>query len=210
MNSRRIPEPGTEKNKYARPVRTGDQRPLVLLFIGLLVIAVHLVGRNDPKLVADQTAGSLLWLAGSTIQDGFYRVSTRLLPPITEDPGGLYHSFGLTPPAALDFAAKEILVSDDQVPPRGLQLENGRPPVVIAPPAVFSSFLFLPIPINEADRDLLTTVPGIGPQLADRILALRQEKKQFNGPEDLLAVPGIGPARLQHLAEHLSFKQSGS
>jgi hypothetical protein len=200
MNSRRIPEPAAEKKICAHPQPTSDHRPLVLLLIGLLVIAVHLAGRNAPKAAPDQAADSLVWLAGSTLQDGVYSVNPRLLPPITHDLGGLYRVVGLTPPAVSDLAAEEI---------SGLRLENGRPPAVISPPAVFNSLLFLPIPVNEADRELLTTVPGIGPHLAEQILGLRCEKKQLNGPEDLLALPGIGRGRLQQLAAHLSFRQSG-
>jgi hypothetical protein len=209
MNSRPIPEHAAEKNNVARPEQTGDQRALILLLIGLVVIAVHLAGGNGPKAAAGHEADSLVWLAGSSFQEGIYSVNSRLLPPKTDNLSVLYRCLGLTPPAVPDLEAGGIAVRPDQLTPLALRLENGRLPTVIGPPAVFHSFMFLPIPINEASRELLITVPGIGPRLAEQILALRDKKKQLAGPEDLLAIPGIGRVRLQHLAEHLSFKQSG-
>ena len=210
MNSRRTREPDPQNTNCPRPVSSNDQRPLVLLFIGLLVIGVHIAGRNHAEIDAANGAGSLIWLAGGTFQDGVYSVSPRLLPPMTSDPSGLYRAAGLTPPDTSDLAAKAILADPDRIPFLGLRLENGRPPAVIDPPAVYHSFMFLPIPINEADRELLITVPGIGPRLAEQILALRRKNKQFTRPEDLLVLPGIGRRRLQHLVDHLSFKQAGS
>ena len=210
MNSRPIPEQAVEKNNDARTVITSDQRPLVLLLIGLLVIAVHLVGKDGPKAVTEHAADSLVWLSGSTLQEGIYSVSPRLLPPKADNLNGLYHAIGLTPPVVSDPEAGGVIAGPARIPFLGLRLENGQKPAVIAPPAVFNSFMFLPIPINEADSELLTTVPGIGPHLAEQIIALRRQKKQFNGPEDLLAVPGIGRGRLQHLVEYFSFSQAGS
>jgi competence protein ComEA len=52
------------------------------------------------------------------------------------------------------------------------------------------------IHVNEADAATLELLPGVGPVLAVRILAHRQEHGPFTAVEDLLDVPGIGEGRL--------------
>jgi competence protein ComEA len=51
------------------------------------------------------------------------------------------------------------------------------------------------IDVNTASERLLTTLPGIGPVTARRLIDLRP----YHALEDLLRVPGIGPARLEAL-----------
>lgn len=50
--------------------------------------------------------------------------------------------------------------------------------------------------INDADAATLELLPGVGPVLAARILAHRQQNGPFAAVEDLLDVPGIGEGRL--------------
>jgi competence protein ComEA len=58
---------------------------------------------------------------------------------------------------------------------------------------------------NTADRATLMRLPGVGPVLADRILVDRARSGPYARPEDLLRVPGIGPAKLAKLRAHLVF-----
>lgn len=58
--------------------------------------------------------------------------------------------------------------------------------------------------LNTADRGALTTIPGIGLALAERILAHREQSGPFTAPEDLLAVNGIGPALLASIADRIA------
>jgi competence protein ComEA len=208
MNSRHNPGRITRKEQCSSRKPAGDQRHLVLICIGLLLIAASVAGRTIPKKSAATTAGTLIWLAGSTIDDGVYRVDTRELSPDADHLSSLYHRFGMIPPAAVAHSGPGFGRQQDQIP--GLLLENRQPPVAVSPPAVYYSFMFQPIPINEADRELLTTVPGIGSRLAEEILVLRKKKDRFSSPEELLDVPGIGQVRLQRFAKHFSFKQSGT
>jgi competence protein ComEA len=60
-----------------------------------------------------------------------------------------------------------------------------------------------PIDLNSADADLLDTLPGIGPALAERILAWRDENGRFASVDDLLAVPGIGEKLIAGLRERV-------
>ena len=50
--------------------------------------------------------------------------------------------------------------------------------------------------INSATAAQLDTLPGIGPTTARAIISYRQSKGPYSRVEDLLNVPGIGPARL--------------
>lgn len=52
------------------------------------------------------------------------------------------------------------------------------------------------IDLNTADQAALETLPRIGPALAGRIIAWRDENGRFQSVDDLLAVPGIGEKML--------------
>ena len=60
------------------------------------------------------------------------------------------------------------------------------------------------IDINTATATELETLPGVGPVLAERIVAFRDERGRFGSVEDLLDVPGIGEAKLAQLRESIS------
>ena len=61
------------------------------------------------------------------------------------------------------------------------------------------------IDINRASAAELGRLPGVGPALAGRIVADRQQRGAFGGIEALDRVSGIGPVTLSRLAPHLSF-----
>jgi competence protein ComEA len=55
------------------------------------------------------------------------------------------------------------------------------------------------IDLNRADRAELLQLPGIGPNLAERIETYRRESGGFRSVDDLRRVNGIGPATLTRL-----------
>jgi competence protein ComEA len=58
-----------------------------------------------------------------------------------------------------------------------------------------------PININTADIALLDALPGVGPATAAAIVAHRDEHGPFVSVDELLDVPGIGPAKLAALRD---------
>jgi competence ComEA-like helix-hairpin-helix protein len=58
---------------------------------------------------------------------------------------------------------------------------------------------------NVADAVELSRLPGVGPALADRILAFREVEGWIDGADALVEVPGIGPATLDRLRPLLLF-----
>ncbi len=64
--------------------------------------------------------------------------------------------------------------------------------------------LGLPVELNTATARDLERLPGLGPELARRIVAFREERGPFRRLEDLAQVKGIGPQKLARLAAHLT------
>ena len=72
-----------------------------------------------------------------------------------------------------------------------------------------------PVNLNTATSEQLQQVPGIGPSTADKILQMRKSYGAFKSVDDLLAVRGIGPKRLDKMRKYLVVakvvaKQSGA
>jgi len=59
------------------------------------------------------------------------------------------------------------------------------------------------VDFNQATAEELETLPGIGPVLARRIVAYREEQGGFHSPEELTAVPGISRSAYERLADLL-------
>lgn len=59
------------------------------------------------------------------------------------------------------------------------------------------------ISLNKATVEDLCRLPGIGSELASRIVTYREEHGAFPHPDSLLNVPGIGETKLQEIKPYL-------
>lgn len=60
------------------------------------------------------------------------------------------------------------------------------------------------IDLNTATSEQLQTLPGIGPVLAERIVAYRQEIGTFTSVGQLMNVSGIGEKKLEELWDYVT------
>src|SRR5579862_3546988 len=67
-----------------------------------------------------------------------------------------------------------------------------------------------PIDINSASSAQLQEVPGIGPATADKILQMRKSYGAFKSVDDLTAIRGIGPKRLEKMRKYLTVGKTAS
>jgi competence ComEA-like helix-hairpin-helix protein len=61
-----------------------------------------------------------------------------------------------------------------------------------------------PVNINTANSVELQQVPGIGPATAEKILQMRKSYGAFKSVDDLLAIRGLGPKRLEKMRKYLT------
>ena len=66
------------------------------------------------------------------------------------------------------------------------------------------------ININTADEKALQALPGIGPVIAGRIIAYREENGPFPSPAALIRVDGIGEALLTEIYDLITVQEDAS
>jgi competence protein ComEA len=106
------------------------------------------------------------------------------------------------------FRAPEDLLAVRGIGPATLERFRDRLTFADAPPpvrrpaatgvAVRGPAVAPAVDLNRADLEALQTLPGIGPAIAERIVAARQEQL-FTSLDDLARVRGIGPATVERL-----------
>jgi competence ComEA-like helix-hairpin-helix protein len=178
--------------------KNASENILVFLVIGLIILAVSTFARHPffsrPEKM-DNAAGMgerYVWMKDfPETQDGLYVFTQDLLQETFPD---------LFPPGndAADDAAKTFSTV------LALQYTSGPGETVALPPHVAHMF-FRPIPINRAEKEILTALPGIGPVLPEKIVQRREKNGPFRSPDELLDIPGIGPKKLAGLRDHLIF-----
>jgi competence protein ComEA len=65
-----------------------------------------------------------------------------------------------------------------------------------------------PVNLNTATSEELQLVPGIGPVTAEKILQMRKSYGAFKSVDDLSAIRGIGPKRLEKMRKDLTVGKS--
>jgi competence protein ComEA len=137
------------------------------------------------------TAGELVvQAAGAVEQPGVYRV------PAGARVADLVALAVATPDADLQAIGLASLLQDGQRVwvPRAGEVAAGA--MVGGPEA---SVVSGPLDLNTATAAQLDQLPGVGPATSARILEHRAKIGRFQRVEELLDVPGIGPAKLEAL-----------
>lgn len=179
--------------------RHRGQQSLVLLALGLAVLLGDLL--SGPVRLKEPPLPEMrpVWLEGVGISPGLYQF------PVAPSKGtaallAFYRNQGLKPPAV------EQRVSPMPSEAAALSLNHGLLPTVIPLPPVAANLFFMPVPINRAGRELIAVLPGIGPRLAERVVAWRQKNGPFTSIDDLRLVSGISDKKLNRLRNRISFQ----
>ena len=80
---------------------------------------------------------------------------------------------------------------------------RGENPPSVGDPALAGAAQGEKVDLNRATAAELDALPGIGPSKAAAIVKYREEKGPFRTVEDLLDVPGIGPALLEQIRDRV-------
>ena len=67
-----------------------------------------------------------------------------------------------------------------------------------------------PLDLNTATAEELTALPGIGEELARRIVKYRTENGPFEKIEEIMEVSGIGEAKLAGLEGRVTVNEEGT
>lgn len=182
----------------AQRARNGrDLRPFVVLITGLAILVSWHTGwfapswHRQPRNTAERGLETIqIWLSSPNIEAGVYTVPRNI------EVGALCERLGLVKPTQ---GGNLRLVQ-----PVGVMIKDEAPAIVQRLPPRLCNLFFQPISVNEADSAALTTIPGIGPKLADEIVTLRATLGgHFQRLDELLAVRGIGPQKLTRFRDFL-------
>lgn len=93
-----------------------------------------------------------------------------------------------------------VLVSTE----RAYRSEDALPPEPEETSAALSRAVSDRVNLNTASADELTTLPGIGPVLAERIVAYRTEHGRIRSITELKNISGIGEVLCEQLAPYVT------
>lgn len=170
----------------------------------LMVMALSAMGVTAYMLVKeDDVAATIPLDAGTAIEERVtvYVTGAVRRPGVVTLPAGRVEqaveaSGGATPDADLAKINLAMPLKDGQhiVVPGALAEED----IAAAAGAAKNDGL---VHINTADEKALEALPGIGPVMAKRIVAYRQENGPFSSVEELKKVRGIGEVKFSRLKD---------
>jgi competence protein ComEA len=173
---------------------------LGLIMAGALMLVTGLPGGTPVKLEEPPTQVPIeVHVIGAILRPGLYRFAegSRVQDAITAA-GGLSSEADVT---TLNLAAK--LEDGEQLT---IPFPGGAAPTKLSTPG----FQVLPgagtptpraglVNINTASAAVLSSLPGIGPTIAQRIVDYRTAHGPFAHVQDIMNVPGIGPATFDNI-----------
>ena len=194
MKENRISEPNVLQAADSKLQTNLAENIPVFLVLGLCLLVVSIFSSRSSLFQkyltpASDTAEKYVWITGSpAVKEGLYLLTPEQLEETFPE---------LLPLMTITSASPE---SDSRV--AAFQYTSDVPQSVNLPPAVANIF-FQPISINRAEKEILSTLPGIGPKLAERIVLRRENKGPFRSKGELLHITGIGPKKLDRLLDHI-------
>ncbi len=173
-----------------------------MLVLGLLLCAPALPGYSSrcslqsksfaPSVFQDY---QVVWLSGNQLKDGPYAIPSSFALK------NVYEALGA------DKVSRPLSDTFPFGPQTSILINHDKVAVYSCSPNL-APYLFHPLPINLADKNSISLIHGIGPKLANRIIAERDKQGGFHSPDNLLGVKGIGPKKMSELKKHLSFVTS--
>lgn len=195
MKKNRISEPNVLQSADSKLQKNLAENIPVFLVLGLCLLAISIFSNQSNLLQEDSTpvsadiAEKYVWITGSPeVKEGLYLLT----------PEQLKEAF----PELLPFMTRTSASPQFDYRVSAFQYKSDFPQPVNLPPAVANVF-FQPISINRAEKEILSTLPGIGPTLAERIVLRRDAKGPFRSKDELLHITGIGPKKLARLVDHI-------
>lgn len=153
----------------------------------ITAITVGLSSSEDPAYIK-------VHVAGEVTTPGMYELQTGDRTADALDKAG-----GPLPSADLDQVNLAAKLTDGQqiiVPGEGIE---GAAAMAAASPSASGSI----ININTATAAELTELDGVGEKTAQKIIDYREESGGFKSIEELLEVPGIGPAKFEAMRDRV-------
>lgn len=178
-----------------------------LLVLSVLVLSFlfisHWAGlRQIPPLSPVAVTESLqifIELEGAVQRPGLYSYQQPpALSQVFEDGGGLTGRSEISAQQG-----KEVLIQDTRI---ALSVDNTERLILGSGPLSIKSLWILgrPIPVNQAQAEDFDRLPGIGPGLAQRIVAYREQQGPFPDLESLKEVKGIKEKTLEKIRPYLT------
>ena len=169
---------------------------MVFLVLATLLLAVSTFSSislsffHKEKIFSENKSEKYVWISGSsTLSDGLYVFTQEMLeeklPELVDS----------------DVSATGINGSEQTV--LAFQFNDDHSPGAANLPPEIANIFFRPVSLNRASKNILSTLPGIGPVLAERIVQWRKENGPFRSFDELLRIKGIGPGKLANLIEHI-------
>ncbi len=158
-------------------------------------LAPAAVSTGGPPALAESRHGPVVvHVVGAVRRPGVYRLAAG-----SRARDAVRHAGGAGPRADLTSVNLAALLADGEQ----VRVPRRAPPgVTVAEPAASAPAAI--VHLNGASAEELDSLDGIGPALAERIVAYRAAHGGFRSVDELDQVSGIGPARLEALRARLA------
>lgn len=181
-----------------------EQQAVLLLAVVLLGVYLYLsYGRTPGSVLSPESFSTqglkYVRVMGEVRSPGLYTFYFQpSVNEVIERAGGLRHNPLPSPalPSHKAPTATKLLVTPNP---------EGTDEVKIIPMTNPERLLLgIPMPLNTATEQNLELIPGIGPQLARRIIIFREQNGPYKDIADLMNVKGIGEKKLKEIAPYVT------